>query len=249
MSGTAPLGIGFDYGGTLVKIGYPGELLARAGDELLADLQVTLLEELPKGASFGVQVDRLVDQLVAEEHLRQPLREVEILGLYERALRQLLGRPLARNQVLDACLRLQEPWAEAITVDSEVLPVLGSIRERGLRLGLLSNAPYPPTTMRRMMDRQGISQRFDEIVLSSEIGWRKPAPEAFAALLGRLGIPAERAWFVGDEMEADIAGAEAAGMTALLAPGSPPPAGSPPALRSWGDLLSRLDRGADPGDS
>lgn len=245
MSGPAPLAICFDYGGTLVKIGYPAESLARAGDRLLDDLRITAPPELPAGESFGSQVDRLVDRMVAEAHLLEPLREVEIVSLYGRALHLVLGRQLSQEQVLEVCLRLQEPWAEVIAVDSRALPVLGALRQRGLRLGLLSNAPYPPHTMRRMMEGQGIAQRFDEIVLSSEIGWRKPAPEAFAALLARLDIPADRAWFIGDELEADIEGARAAGMTALLAPGARLEAGGRPALRSWDDLLYRLDGGAE----
>jgi HAD superfamily hydrolase (TIGR01549 family) len=247
LSGPSPLAIGFDYGGTLVRIGYPADPLARAGDELLADLRIPPPLGLPDGQSFGSQVDRLVDRLIRAAHLAEPLREVEIVSLYGRALHLVLGRRLTEDQTLEACLRLQEPWAEVISVDPAALAVLGSLRERGLRLGLLSNAPYPPCTMRRMMAGQGIAQRFDEIVLSSEIGWRKPAPAAFAALLDRLDIPADRAWFIGDELEADIAGARAAGMTALLAPGAEPPRGQPPALRSWDDLLARLDGGVELG--
>ncbi|MHB1500196.1 MAG: HAD family hydrolase [Candidatus Dormibacteria bacterium] len=241
-----PLAICFDYGGTLVTIGYPEELLELAGEELLAGFGVALPAGRLVSGSFGPTVDQMVDRLVAEAHQRDPLREVEIVGLYQLALRQLLGRDLGRDQVEDACRVLQEPWGEAITVDTEVLPVLSGLRERGLLLGMLSNAPYPPSSMRRTMARQGLSAQFESIVLSSEIGWRKPAPEAFAALLSRLGVSPERAWFVGDEMDADLLGATAVGMTAVAAPGSPACGSHVPALRSWAELLALVDQSEDP---
>lgn len=246
MSPRAPRAIGFDYGGTLVEIGYPAEELVEAGERLLADLGVLEPSGLPRGESFGPLVDRRVDELVASAHRQDPLREVEIFDLYQKVLNGLLGRELSRDEVRQAAYQLQEPWAVAISVDPQALAVLEALRRRGVRLGLLSNAPYPARTMRRMMDGQGITQRFDEIVLSSEIGWRKPAPQAFLALLGALGVPAQDTWFVGDELEADIEGAAAVGMPALLRPGRRPPGSSEIALGSWEELLQRLDREAPP---
>jgi putative hydrolase of the HAD superfamily len=54
------------------------------------------------------------------------------------------------------------------------------------------------------------------IVISSEVGWRKPAPEFFDALCRSLDLPAEEVLHVGDDFVNDYAGARAAGLEALL---------------------------------
>ena len=54
------------------------------------------------------------------------------------------------------------------------------------------------------------------LVISSEVGWRKPAPEFFAALCRSAGVPAECVLYVGDDPANDYAGAEAAGLRAVL---------------------------------
>jgi glucose-1-phosphatase len=55
---------------------------------------------------------------------------------------------------------------------------------------------------------------FSEVFLSCEIGLRKPDPEAFAFVVGRIGVPAERILFLDDTAE-NVAGARAAGLRAF----------------------------------
>lgn len=65
-------------------------------------------------------------------------------------------------------------------------------RRAGLRTGLLSNSwgnEYP---------REGWDEMFDAIVISGEVGMRKPEPEIFAHVLDRLGVRAEETVFVDD---------------------------------------------------
>ena len=53
------------------------------------------------------------------------------------------------------------------------------------------------------------------MTFSSEVGWRKPAPQIFAAALDALGVEASRCAMVGDRRREDIAGARAAGMATI----------------------------------
>lgn len=196
-------------------------------------------------------VDARVDELVALAHLRDPLHEVEIYSLYQEALRTTLGVEPSSRQVRQAGDLLQLPWRQAIKVKPEVEAALGALKRRGARLGLLSNVPYQPGLMRGMLEQQGLSGYFDVILFSSEIGYRKPAVAAFATLLSELGTKADETWFVGDEPEADIEGARAAGLLPLLAPrpvaAEPRIAPGTLALSSWADLVSRWEVASAPG--
>ncbi|MHB1892065.1 MAG: HAD family hydrolase [Candidatus Dormibacteria bacterium] len=250
MSSTgSPRAVGFDYGRTLVEIGYPAEGLAKAGVELLRMLGVPPPAEITAD-QVGRAVDTRVDELVARAHARDPVHEVEIYSLYSQALEATLGVRASPDQLRQAGDLLQRPWREAITVDREVGPALTALRRRGVLLGLLSNAPYQPQMMRGMLAEQGLGDCFDVILFSSEIGVRKPAPEAFTALLSELGIKASESWYVGDELEADIEGARAAGMLPLLAPraGLPERARElgAEALISWAELVARWDSASVP---
>lgn len=241
MSLPAPDAIGFDYGRTLASISHPGAALAAAGQAVLTLLQVDRAHLPVPEMDFGGRVEEEVDRLVDEAHRRDPEREVQIFDTYGTVLRELLGETFEEGQVQLACELLQEAWGESVKADPEAVAILPVLRRQGLRLGMLSNAPYPAKTMRAMFQRQGLAPSFDAIVLSSEVGWRKPSPQVFLALLSRLGVTASRCWFVGDEMEADLMGARSMGMTAIAAPGAVPWGAYQPQLHSW-DELPRMVR-------
>lgn len=56
----------------------------------------------------------------------------------------------------------------------------------------------------------------DHLVISSEVGYRKPHPSFFRAVCDHLGLPPERVMCVGDDVENDVRGAMRAGLSALL---------------------------------
>jgi len=66
------------------------------------------------------------------------------------------------------------------------------------------------------LTRRGIIEYFPVRVYSSEIGVAKPHPAIFRAALDALGVPAEAALYVGDRLNADVAGAQGVGMKAVL---------------------------------
>jgi len=90
---------------------------------------------------------------------------------------------------------------------------LRRLQERGLSLGLITNGSkalqYPK------IDGLGIRLYFGAILVSEAEGIKKPDPEIFHRALRKLGTSPENAVFVGDNPEADIHGAAAAGMRAV----------------------------------
>ncbi|MBI4638312.1 MAG: HAD family hydrolase [Candidatus Rokubacteria bacterium] len=91
-------------------------------------------------------------------------------------------------------------------------PLLRALAGR-FRLGVVSNFDYTPTAV-GILEEAGVRDLFGAIVVSDEIGWRKPRPEIFEAALGRLDVRAEETLFVGDRIDIDVLGALRIGMDA-----------------------------------
>jgi HAD superfamily hydrolase (TIGR01549 family) len=66
--------------------------------------------------------------------------------------------------------------------------------------------------LRTILLHLGVTEFFDDIVISSEVGTEKPAARIFSAALVRAGVAASEALHIGDEPEADWLGAERAGL-------------------------------------
>ena len=103
-------------------------------------------------------------------------------------------------------------WAPARQLATTTHALLEALRERGLRLGLVSNAFDPPDLLHRDLAELGIAERLDVAFFSSEVGRRKPDPEIFQRALDALDVSASETLFVGDTLASDIAGAAALGM-------------------------------------
>ena len=106
---------------------------------------------------------------------------------------------------------------DRLAAQVEYLPhhkeVLTSLRERA-RLGVCSNFTHTPTA-HRVLDRAGLASLMDAVVVSEEVGFRKPRPEIFRAALDRLGVSAAETLHVGDNLAADVGGAAALGMPSV----------------------------------
>ena len=115
----------------------------------------------------------------------------------------------------------REFWVQATHTDPEAAPMLAALRERGLRLGILSSTPWPAVWHEEWLRRDGVLDLFDACVWSSDLEWTKPHPEAFRAALDAVGVTDPgRAVYVGDRPYDDVSGAKAVGMRAVLVPHS-----------------------------
>jgi putative hydrolase of the HAD superfamily len=92
------------------------------------------------------------------------------------------------------------------------IPVLKSLSENGWKHVILSNnVPELPVIVGSL----AISQYIAGCISSASIGFEKPNPEAFRIALASAGNP-RRVWVIGDNLTADVKGAEAAGLPAIL---------------------------------
>ena len=137
-------------------------------------------------------------------------------------------------------------WEPHTYTDPEVAPLLRELRNRGIRVGVLSNTMWPRSLHERVFLRDDVLGLIDGAVYSSEIPWTKPHPEAFQAAMAAVGVtdPASCV-FVGDRPYDDIFGAKSIGMRAVLIPHSAVPAydGVVPdaVITRLSDLIPHLD--------
>ncbi len=89
--------------------------------------------------------------------------------------------------------------------------VLDELREEGRMLGLVSNAG-DVENVQRLIDKVEIRGYFDPIIISAEIGIRKPDPRPFEMVLDQWQVAPESVVMIGDRLEADILGAQSTGI-------------------------------------
>lgn len=108
----------------------------------------------------------------------------------------------------------------AIEVLPSVVPgayeVLGSLRARGYRIGLISNTGRTPGyALREILDRLDLAPSIDAMVFSNEHGACKPRPSIFATLREALEVGYDEMVFVGDNLYVDVHGAQSLGITGV----------------------------------
>jgi HAD superfamily hydrolase (TIGR01662 family) len=201
-------GVIFDFGSTLIRFrGDWDEVLRRGREEMAAWLK---LAGYPlEVESFSQAVLQAFQTNFRERHhdhreraSRQIMREVLVqLGLPdvpEGDLRQALQRLYAPSE---AC------WSPVPGVHQ----ALSALQQRGLRLGLLSNAS-DVDNVERLLERAQLPVVFDPVVISAAAGVRKPTPSLFEGILRQWWIEPSEAVMIGDLLGEDILGAQRAGL-------------------------------------
>jgi len=108
-------------------------------------------------------------------------------------------------------------WEGELEVAPGVYELLDELRRRRFSLAIVSNTALPWSLLEPAFARQELTDRVDTIVLSSEVGKRKPHAAIFERALREVGVSAERTLFVGDRRYQDVLGAKRLGMRTVLA--------------------------------
>ena len=101
--------------------------------------------------------------------------------------------------------------ASCVEFPEENRITLVDAKKKGYRLAIISNFDYAPTA-RMLIEKFGFGELFESIIISEDVGWRKPKDIIFKRSLTELGIGASEALFTGDNYDADIIGASGVGM-------------------------------------
>ncbi|HEX7254766.1 MAG TPA: HAD family hydrolase [Gaiellaceae bacterium] len=198
----------FDWGGTLMQDEWSDEIALEGHTAGLAALG---REGLPTAEAFT----RYLADNEAELFLRGE-DEIDIADVMRRSFADH-GLELEDDDVLLFLQASHDVWASYYALAASTHALLEALRARGLKLALVSNTASPEWLLLPVLERQGLVERVDAVVLSSEVGKRKPHPAIFERALAELDVRPERALFVGDRVDADVFGASRAGMRTVQA--------------------------------
>jgi len=167
----------------------------------------------------------------AEAIRTETQREVTADARFRMVLRRLrIFDGSVSNSILQAGIAEQmRQLRSAMEFPEENRGALEALRSK-YRMAVLSNFDYGPTVEAALAEF-GIHDLFEVIVVSADVGWRKPHAEIFRETLRRMGLGAHQAIFVGDTPESDVLGPQGVSMdtiwidrgTAALPPGAAPP--------------------------
>lgn len=182
------------------------------------DVDDTLVDYAPAArAAFAAALgeDASYEQWLALDHYErwlngefddfQAMRDARMADFLHR-----LGRDadVQRAGVLEQ-LRF-DGLAEHYRLFDDVAPCLDGLRERGLRIGLITN--NESVHQRDKLRRVGLDTGFDATVISGELGVAKPDAAIFEHACALVGVEPVEAMHVGDNLVADAQGAHAAGL-------------------------------------
>jgi putative hydrolase of the HAD superfamily len=201
-------GVIFDLGSTLID--FKGDYAT------LIPISIAILADHLIGQGLALQRSVFIEafrQALHEYHTRRDENHIELttFAILSDVLRRQTGSTPEEALLRDG-LTAMYAVSEAYWVPKAAMnAVLDQLVSAGYRLGLLSNAG-DEANVQRLIDKFGIRHYFDPILISAALGIRKPDPRPIEMILNRWGFPASNVVMVGDLLEADILGAQRAGI-------------------------------------
>ncbi len=204
--GNGPMGVALDAVGTLIDPDPPvAEAYAEAASRQGVVLDRAVIEARFHQSFRAAEVDEARGPLATDEPTER------------RRWRRIVANVLP--EVADLACAFEELWTHFGRPDAwrcfpDVGPTLQALRGRGVPIRIASNFDG-----RLRVVVQGLPELAwlsEALVISSEVGYRKPHPEFYRAVCASLALPPERILSVGDDEENDVLGAERAGLRGLL---------------------------------
>ncbi len=103
-------------------------------------------------------------------------------------------------------------YFKRVKIHENVLQLVDELKKNGYKVGLISNTIMPHV---REIRKRGGYKRFDPVILSCEVGFRKPKREIYEIALKKLGLKPEECVFV-DDLQENVEGAKTVGIKAFL---------------------------------
>jgi putative hydrolase of the HAD superfamily len=191
----------FDFGDTIALFHIDEKALNKDLFQLLHREGYQVSHDAFLGAMEMVRGERM---MLYESHIELPAEQ-----MYARVLLRL-EIPPCRDLVEKLHLLYCQHFRYQVRPETE--ETLQKLRDK-FKLGILSNSTSLAPA--HILRETGLERYFDLILLSRDIGVRKPHPATFQYALQGLGVKAEEAVFIGDSLEHDVEGARRVGIRAI----------------------------------
>lgn len=206
-------GIIFDLGHTLLRFSGHWETVIQSGAESMATWFF-------KKKRIRIDGPALVEAFLSEReagYTSAAQTQTEVLARQSlRAALEKIGAPASTVALVEAAIKIYfEPEEAAWQCYPDTLATVKLLKERGYRLGLYSNAS-DDAFVQRLVNRNGLRPWLSPTFSSAGWGWRKPKREPFDLIAQRWQLSPEEIVVVGNSLDADILGAQNAGMPSIL---------------------------------
>jgi len=206
----------FDLGETLLDVGGATPDYAAQGRRDLREVYDYVRERGYPVPPWEAFYDTLSGLLFAQWRARQREgRALDVAAVLREGM-GALGLALTPDELAECLRRHFRSSDESAMLHPDALPTLCELRAAGWTLGLISNSIWPATCHDATLARLGIRDLFAVRLYSADAGYQKPHPAIFQQALAALRLTPAEAVYVGDRLDADIAGAHAVGMRGIL---------------------------------
>jgi len=200
-------GVFFDLFGTLLLFGD----MKKAWNDWLCLFHSSL-------QNFGLSIPIEEFSIKCDKFLtkEEPQNNYPELTIFEKRIKDLsnkLGVLICINDIKIIANLIVEKWHEQVQLDSEAIKVLKELKKTK-KIGLVSNFDHPPH-VHRYLSIYKIDYLFDIIIISGEVGVKKPDPNIFNPALSETNLKADQVIYVGDTEE-DISAARLAKIKPVL---------------------------------
>jgi HAD superfamily hydrolase (TIGR01549 family) len=130
--------------------------------------------------------------------------------LLRNKLQMVFGCPI--DQTLVDRVLAHIDTMKYIAIDPSAVKVVSTLKQQGFRLALVSNMMLPGKLLKAKLQEADALNYFDQVSISSDVGFIKPHPEIFYHTLAQCKLNAGEVIFVGDTYQQDILGAKRAGL-------------------------------------
>jgi len=200
----------FDLGNTLIYFDSNWPEIIAQSDHALHSFLVQSGFKLDEAffRAYNLRMDHYVQE-----------RETEFIEytseLFLRDVLKEYGYDQVPDEMIKAAVASQNAVSQAHwQPEADALPLLNQLQREGYRLGLISNA-YDAQDVRVLINKGNFAPYFEIILISAEVGLRKPHPRIFQIALDYFNARPEEAVMVGDTLGADILGANNIGIASV----------------------------------
>ena len=209
-----------------------GKLKASTVKAIIFDMGGTLKKPFMKNASIRPGIDRVMEILGLEGNADDYEKKIqERYYEYRKWTRETLTELSERDiwtkwllpeeqkgKVAHYAVELNSVFKEALGISelrTDAVSVVKELHNRGYKLGIVSNT-FSSTSTPLILEKYGLKEFFNTVILSSGFGRRKPDPSMLLKAVTDLNVLSGEAAYVGDKIDRDIISAKKAGFAVSI---------------------------------